>query len=124
MNKEDIIKGLRTCGACVCRYCPYDKLKGTGTSCRMVLNSDAIELIEKTGWIPISERTPEPEGLFSGSYVIVCDKYGQVFPARYVKRILRGKEIIRWHEYDFRTYTGPDIVAWMPKPEKYIGGDQ
>ena len=85
---------------------------------------DACNFIQKRQWIPISERTPEPEGLFSGSYVIVCDKYGQVFPARYVKRILREKEIIRWHKYDFRTYDGPDIVAWMPKPEKYIGGEK
>ena len=83
----------------------------------------AVDILKNYQWIPISERTPEPEELFSGSYVIVCDKYGQVFPARYVKRILRGKEIIRWHEYDFRTYNGPDIVAWMSKPEKYIGGN-
>lgn len=68
----------------------------------------AIQALEQTKWIPVSERLPE----YSGNYLItIADsnyKNGQHFE-------------ISWfypsdHVWSFRN---ADVIAWMPIPQPY-----
>lgn len=67
-------------------------------------------------WILIKDKLPSPSECF-GKWYIVCDARGQVFPLRYAKRTIRGKNVERWQECDGRIYYGVEIYAWMPLPK-------
>lgn len=73
-------------------------------------------------WIPCSERLPK-EG--QTVLITVNNKKRIVHEAIY-----NGKNKLNhavWHspwEYDFRTYWGEEILAWMPLPEPYQGGQE
>ena len=65
--------------------------------------------MNKTDWIPLSERLPE-----HGQEVLGCEKDGFITRYRY-----DAEEPACWmddHEEFFRL---DDVVAWMPLPEPY-----
>lgn len=64
----------------------------------------AIELIEQTRWIPVSERLPEKEGLYLVSVKNEHDR-------RYSKTC--------WFHGDDNWFARQDVIAWMPLPEPY-----
>lgn len=76
-----------------------------------------IKLDQQPHWIPITDKMPTPCDCF-GTWYIVCDNHGHVFPLRYVKTTVRGRYVERWHTHFDTIYYG-DVVAWMPLPEPY-----
>ena len=58
-------------------------------------------------WIPCSERLPE-----NGHYYLWCSDMGHVQSDYY------------WNGFENGMKYGYNIVAWMPLPEPYKGGEQ
>jgi hypothetical protein len=79
----------------------------------------AIESLNETGWIPVSERLPEKDG----SYLVCMNwDYRNMDVLMWADgwnciRLINGK-VNRKSEID-----GEKITAWMPLPEPYKGGD-
>ena len=68
---------------------------------------------KKDGWIPCSERLPEPketENLIA-KYYLVQNEYGDMMVARWDGK---GWEQMYQHEY-----LKDDVVAWRPLPKRY-----
>ena len=68
---------------------------------------------KKDGWVPCSERTPEPketENLIA-KYYLVQNEYGDMMVARWDGN--------RWEQMYQHEYLEDDVVAWRPLPEKY-----
>ena len=86
---------------------------------RQALES-AIELLERSEWIPVSERLPEEDGEYlvaSGEFIYVYSYGIPLMPMNERNR--------RWGWYE-STSEGDfymDVDAWMPLPEPYKGGD-
>lgn len=84
----------------------YDGLDEVNEACRM-----GMEALERTRWIPCSERRPEE----SGCYLVA------------VKRWYDGKTVTKaaiWNEVDWLSYEKrimieitPRVTHWMPLPE-------
>ncbi len=76
------------------------------------------EALERTRWIPCSERLPDlPDGEWAYRTVIVCVR-GHTFPLSYEREKVRGKTVERWKWTWNRIYEKPDsITHWMPMPE-------
>lgn len=62
-----------------------------------------------------NELPPEPTTIGGDSYLATVIN-NQVVAVRYVKREVRGKEILKW-EWNERACW--NIIAWMPYPEPY-----
>lgn len=71
----------------------------------------AIQALERTRWIPVSERLPKEYDL-----VLVTEKYGLVDTARFVHNDFT--EMDEWIVADDETI---DVIAWMPLPQPYKG---
>ena len=74
----------------------------------------AIEALEQTRWIPVSERLPEA-GEYIGDvarYYLVQNEYGDMLVARYT----HGEY---WEQIYQLKPIGDEIVAWMPLPNAY-----
>lgn len=91
----------------------YDGLDEVNEACRM-----GMEALERTRWIPVSERLPDlPDGELAYRTVIVCVR-GHAFPLDYEREKVRGKIVERWKWTWNRIYEKPDsITHWMPLPE-------
>lgn len=74
----------------------------------------AIEALEQTRWIPVSERLPEA-GEYIGDverYYLVQNEYGDMLVARYT----HGEY---WEQIYQLKPIGDEIIAWMSLPEPY-----
>lgn len=61
-------------------------------------------------WIPVTERLPEEDGTY-----IVCLDDRSVFEYDYISK---------WWDDDAWQYCGKDVVAWMPLPDPWKGGEE
>lgn len=66
----------------------------------------AIEALEKSKWIPVSERLPE-----KGKQVLCCNQHGSVFTSAVTYTIKCEGKMRVW----FGQHHG--VVAWMPLPK-------
>lgn len=74
----------------------------------------AIEALEQTRWIPVSERLPIA-GEYVGDvakYYLVQNEYGDMLVARYTHSEY-------WEQIYQMKPIADEIVAWMPLPEPY-----
>ncbi len=70
-------------------------------------------------WIPVTERPPVREGWYNVTIVVGDSHY-----TYYDVSTLYMKDG-KWHDYDcggFEEFKMP-VIAWMPLPEPYEGGD-
>ena len=77
----------------------------------------AIEALHKTEWIPCSEKLPK-ENEYVGNvckYYLIQDENGDMHVAH-----LSGRG---WETIESIKALGCDVLAWMPLPEPYKGGD-
>ena len=89
--------------------------------------------VKENGWIPVSERLPIAEpvhiSLLNSKYeskkVIVQTKRGEVFAAKYVKRVYINKDFKdeeTWYTYGTggrQMRVMSKVIAWMPLPKPY-----
>ena len=73
----------------------------------------AIDAVEQTTWIPVSERLPEDREL-----VLFSTKTDRVFEGRF----FADNTDIQWYSFRDETFAWNNVVtAWMPLPEPYKG---
>ena len=72
----------------------------------------AINALKQTAWIPVRERLPEV-----GERVLVTKRVTRFRNETHIARY----NVTRW--CSFGTISNKNIVAWMPLPEAYKGGD-
>ena len=77
----------------------------------------AIDALQQTAWIPVWERLPDID-----EPVIVCWDDGKITDGY---RWCEESWFCAWGEYNGWHRKGRDkrIIAWMPLPEPYKGGD-
>lgn len=87
----------------------------------------AIELLEQTIWIPVSERLPE-----DGIYLVTVERITDV-PRIDMKSFAKDlnkvdefdfpKHKCGWYDYDseYGYWEDTNVVAWMPLPQPYKG---
>lgn len=69
-------------------------------------------------WTKSCEKMPpDPEILDVNNDYLGTTSTGRVIPLKYIKKIVRKKEVIRW-EY-FGKICRLNIVAWKPFPRPY-----
>lgn len=75
--------------------------------------------VERTRWIPVSERLPEEEG----RYLVTFRSERKTYLAGYgnCRMSVYGKEIgYGWYDlHDAMYFDEKSIIAWMPLPEPY-----
>lgn len=75
--------------------------------------------VERTRWIPVSERLPEEEG----RYLVTFRSERKTYLAGYgnCRMSVYGKEIgYGWYDlHDAVYFDGKSIIAWMPLPKPY-----
>ena len=78
----------------------------------------AIEALQQTAWIPVGERLPDID-----QSVLICTKDGQITDGY---RWNSEDWFLAWGEFNGEHIGGEyaQIVAWMPLPEAYKGGDK
>lgn len=79
---------------------------------RQALDS-AIELLDRSEWIPVSERLPENNGCM---LVTIDDaiEFGKYEDGEWSIWVCE-----HWDEWDAK-----GVIAWMPLPEPYKGGGE
>lgn len=108
MTKEDAIKTLR------------ELWRETNDTWYEEVYNMAIEALHdrpKGDWIPCSERLPK-ENEYVGDvckYYLIQDEYGDMHVAHLSSR--------GWETIESVKALGCDVVAWMPLPKPYKGGD-
>ena len=65
-------------------------------------------------WIPVSERLPEKNGNYIVSLEDAVDTYARFFNGKWFMPLF-GSIAREYGEYE--------VIAWMPLPEPYKGGD-
>lgn len=91
---------------------------------------DLIDAYESrpTGWIPVSERLPDDDGRYLVTYPLLRKDDLWVATAWYgtppmLNRPVKGKCFFvsddEWGDVPY-----DDVVAWMPLPEPYKGGEE
>ena len=88
----------------------------------------AIKVLEKTRWIPISERLPKEDGCYLVTAELVVGK-SIVEISSFAKNLYsvdeyefsnkKGKS--GWYNYDddYGYWLNEEVIAWMPLPEPY-----
>lgn len=80
----------------------------------------AIELLEQTRWIPVSERLPETDGVYTVTRRLFDNQIDT--EPYYMVDACYFDGSNTWHN-DNRINHGrhllEDIIAWMPRPEPY-----
>ena len=74
----------------------------------------AIDALQQTAWIPVGERLPDKTDI----YLITFGKY-ETAKAVIASHYFDGEWLSLDHGYVFGT-----VIAWMPLPEPYKGGDE
>lgn len=71
-------------------------------------------------WIPVTERLPEEDG----RYLVTCEgEYRRVvMPLSY--RRIRRRDIFYDHDIEYGDIEYCGVIAWMPLPEPYKGGEE
>ena len=96
-------------------------------NCSLLSEEQVMELIDMTPtvdmWTPCSERLPEPnrhDALNVDVYYLAQTEFGDMIVASYNE----SHEGTKWWEqmYSYRIFDD-EIVAWMPLPELYKGGE-
>lgn len=117
---DKVIKGLERCSyhdGTACLSCPYNKAECVDDLC-----ADALELLKKHIWIPVSERLPDVgqsvlvyavgkiDGFIGEHITEICKRFVMHFlPSS------PGHEV--WSSpYQF-FHTDYEITHWMPLPE-------
>ena len=80
---------------------------------------DRQPTIELPQWIPVTERLPKK---YIGEW-LCCDKYGNIFILRYENTTPNGDCVFCYTDNDGYSVSGHDVVAWMPLPEPWKGGE-
>lgn len=71
----------------------------------------AIEALEQTRWIPVSERLPEDREI-----ILFSTKRGHVFEGKYFD----DNTDRQWYSFRNEVFVwNDDVTAWMPSPEAY-----
>ena len=88
-----------------------------------MINAPTIEPEREKGkWIPCSERLPEEE------YVLISKKPKKYFDGgRCVTIAIRMEDPrsrkVNWRDIGFGVIPDDNVLAWMPSPEPYQGGE-
>ena len=108
MNKEEAIKLL------ICEKVCVEDVDGNigGERVRQAYDM-AIEALQDD-WIPVSERLPEKNGNYIVSLEDAVDTYARFFNGKWFMPLF-GSIAREYGEYE--------VIAWMPLPEPYKGGD-
>ena len=82
----------------------------------------AIEALGQTRWIPVSERLPNTNGIY-----IVTRRRSDGFECRNLTDACYFDGTSTWHDdtrvnHERKYLT--DVLAWMPMPEPYKGGEE
>ena len=72
------------------------------------------DLLERTRWIPCSERLPKE----NGEYIVSLED--SVYPWA---KFFNGKWFMLSVNAIAREFGEYEVIAWMPLPEPYKGGD-
>lgn len=119
---EEVIEGLERCShhdGTACLSCPYNKAECVDDLC-----ADALELLKKHIWIPVSERLPTYAEL-KDDQVLVLFEDGSICSAGF-DECCEPEVFGCWHEYfdpvslgslgsEWRPLGG--VTHWMPLPE-------
>lgn len=90
----------------------YDGIDEVNEACRM-----GMEALERTRWIPCSERLPELQDTRWVRTVIVCAR-GHVMPMIYERDIVQGKAVGVWKWMWRGIFNELEAIThWMPLPE-------
>lgn len=90
----------------------HDGMDEVNEACRM-----GMEALERTRWIPCSERLPELQDTRWVRTVIVCAR-GHVMPMIYERDIVQGKAVGLWKWMWRGIFNEPEAIThWMPLPE-------
>ena len=115
MTKEEAIKILKAIKVYEC----YPKSASEETKVAIDMAIEVLSAEAAQGWIPVSERLPEKDGKY-----LICTNWDYLDVDVYrwadgwnCTRRIDGK-VDREDEID-----GANIIAWMPLPELYKGGD-
>lgn len=90
----------------------------------ILFNTEMVrEAVERTRWIPVSERMPEEEG----RYLVTFRSERKAYLVGYgnCRMSVCGKKIgYGWYDlHDAVYFDKKSIVAWMPLPEVYHTAD-
>lgn len=83
----------------------------------------AIESLNETRWIPVSERLPKAENMYQPPeqrYLCQLEAYGE--RKFCVLSRLKGAVSPFWDWYGVAVHDS-EVTAWMPLPTPYKGGD-
>ena len=83
----------------------------------VVYKDDIDDAPTVSGWIPVSEKLPKENEYVDNvcKYYLIQDEYGDMHVAHLSSR--------GWETIESVKALGDDVVAWMPLPEPYKGGD-
>lgn len=115
MTRQEAIKILKAIKVYEC----YPKSASEETKVAINMAIEALSAEPKTGWIPVSERLPNDDGDYLVCMTWDSHKMDVLMWADgwNCVRLFNG-EVDRSSEID-----GTDILAWMPLPEPYKGGE-
>lgn len=82
----------------------------------------AIEALEKTMWIPCSERLPDK----NGNYLVTVSSYDETASIEFVciDHCNSDGKFLHYENRKPKRKTGEYVVAWMPAHEPYKAGEQ
>lgn len=81
----------------------------------------AIEALEKTMWIPCSERLPDK----NGNYLVTVSSYDDTASIEFIciDHCNSDGKFLHYENRKPRKKQGQYVIAWMPSPEPYKAGE-